>query len=352
MKVLDLSIGRPAYEVEVQASLLFEAALGLAAVTYDEIRDTLERKTPEWEEILRRMKPEAQQEVEYCAKHNTWQTLLRLLHGGEFTALEAFLQHLRSMTVEQLRYQVLPALCEPREEELRRLAAAGDKGAADILIAAAAGHGFLAAYVPFILNVDGEVLKRHLLLLTESWYEAAISPRETEWAEILMREVKVKREMQGRLSREAFVEWTIGKAYQPDPGLRRVLLVPNIAYRPWTIQADLPGTRVFYYPVSEESLFGDDDPYRPPASLVLLHKALGDENRLRLLKLLDEGERTLQELTVTLDLAKSTVHHHLALLRSAGLVVSDGSTYALRPALLQQMERQLAAYFERGGQGG
>ena len=50
------------------------------------------------------------------------------------------------------------------------------------------------------------------------------------------------------------------------------------------------------------------------------HKALGDEARLRIVKMLFEKERTLQEITERLQLGKSTVHHHLKLLRAAKLV--------------------------------
>ena len=46
------------------------------------------------------------------------------------------------------------------------------------------------------------------------------------------------------------------------------------------------------------------------------HKALGDEARLRIVKMLFEKERTLQEITERLQLGKSTVHHHLKLLRA------------------------------------
>lgn len=349
MKILDFSVGNQSCDMEVHASLLFETALGLAAVTYTGIRDTLERTTAEWDEIIARLSPEAQQELEFCAEHNTWQALLRLLHGCACADVEAFAEHLRAITVEEFRYQVMPPLGGLYEQELRRKAAAGEEEASNALIEAAAGHGFLAAYVPFFLREDGERLKQHLVLLMQSWYEAAIAPHRTEMESILQREVKSKREMQGRLSAEAFLEWALGKPCVPEPGVRRILLMPHIAYRPWTIQADLSGTKVFYYPVSDESLHEAVDPYRPPASLVLHYRALGDENRLRLIKLLHERDRTLQELTEALDLAKSTTHHHLALLRSAGLVRLDGTSYTLKTELLLQSDKQLAAFFERGG---
>lgn len=349
MKILDLSVGKKSWDIEIHASLLFESALGLAAVTYAGIRDTLERTTAEWDEIIARLSPEAQRELEYCAEHNTWQALLRLLHTRACTEIGEFVDHLRAMTVEEFRYQVMPPLGGLHEDELRRRAAAGEAKALNALIEAAAGHGFLAAYVPFFLKEDGEKLKAHLVRLLQSWHEAAVTPRQEHWESILQREIKAKREMQGRLSAEAFLEWALGKPYVPEPGVSRILLVPHIAYRPWTIQADLSGTKVFYYPVSDESLHEEEDPYRPPASLVLHYRALGDENRLRLLKLLHERDRTLQEFTEALDLAKSTIHHHLALLRSAGLVRLDGATYTLKTALLHQSDKQLTAYLERGG---
>jgi len=346
MPILDLSLEKQSYSVEVCASLLFECALGIAAVTYSDIRDTLERTTSEWDEIILRLQPEAQHELEYCAKHNTWQALLRLLHGSNCKHLNEFLNYLNTLTVEEFRFQVLPPLEGIQEKDVRRKAVIGDRDAVAKLIEAAEKHNFFSTYVPFFLNEDVEKLKNHLILLMESWYEAAITPRKEEWENILQRELASKHDMQSRLSFEAFIEWATGATYVPEPGERNVLLVPHISYRPWTIQANLSDTKVLYYPVSDDSLFGVNDPYRPSSSLVLLYRALGDENRLRILKLLREKERTLQELTEILDLAKSTIHHHLALLRSAKLVISNGTTYVLKPTTLQHAHKQLEAYFE------
>lgn len=346
MPILDLSLEKQSYSVKVCASLLFECALGIAAVTYSDIRDTLERTTSEWDEIIMRLQPEAKHELEYCAKHNTWQALLRLIHGSNSTQLSEFLDYVSTITDEEFRFQVLPPLEGIQEKDLRRKAATGDRDSVTKLIEAASCHNFFSTYVPFFLCEDVEKLKKHLILLMKSWYEASITPRKAEWENILQCEIASKQDMQNRLSFEAFIEWAIGATYVPEPGESNVLLVPHISYRPWTIQANLSDTKVYYYPVSDESLFGQDDPFRPSASLVLLYRALGDENRLRILKLLHEKERTLQELTKILDLAKSTIHHHLALLRSARLVISNGTTYGVKATTLQHAHKQLEAFFE------
>ena len=49
-------------------------------------------------------------------------------------------------------------------------------------------------------------------------------------------------------------------------------------------------------------------------------KALADSNRLKILKLLKEGELCACELTIALSNSQSTVSHHLSVLKNAGLI--------------------------------
>jgi DNA-binding transcriptional ArsR family regulator len=55
---------------------------------------------------------------------------------------------------------------------------------------------------------------------------------------------------------------------------------------------------------------------------VLVAKALGDETRVRILKMLQRGELCVCHLTEGLGLAQSTVSKHLGVLRRAGLAAS------------------------------
>ena len=73
------------------------------------------------------------------------------------------------------------------------------------------------------------------------------------------------------------------------------------------------------------------------------HKALGDEARLNC-KMLFEKERTLQEITERLQLGKSTVHHHLKLLRAAKLVDIHDGKYVLRKKAVQSLAKELEAF--------
>ena len=57
-----------------------------------------------------------------------------------------------------------------------------------------------------------------------------------------------------------------------------------------------------------------------PEQLVAFFKILGDENRLKLIGLLNNHERNVGDLAMLLELTEPTVSHHLSKLREMGLV--------------------------------
>src|SRR6187200_2698879 len=76
-----------------------------------------------------------------------------------------------------------------------------------------------------------------------------------------------------------------------------------------------------------------------------LYRLLGDEARLRLLRVLDKDRFNVKELTGILGLAQSGVSRHLGLLKESGLVVEerDGafSFYRLSPAVRDDAQSPL-----------
>lgn len=335
MNILNIGSDRTTYHVEISYSPLFEAALGIAAATYDQIHPTLEQPATYWKQLVSELRPEVFLEVTYAQKHNTWKTLLHLLHQRPFADLNDFLLYVAQLTPDELRYVALPYLSDELKKS-REEAARGSAVDAQMLQSATRTHLFFPSYIAHITSVDPEKLRRHLLLLMEGWYQTHVAPREAEINRILARDCAHKKAMQDKLSAEAFVEWATHGSYPPEPAVTHVLLIPHTIYRPWTIHANAEGTKIFYYPVADESMHDTIDPYRPPQTLVQLLKVLGDEHRLRLVKMLAERERSLQEMTEVLGGAKSTVHHHLSLLRSAHLVESLGSKYKLKRGTLDK----------------
>ncbi|MDX1659650.1 MAG: metalloregulator ArsR/SmtB family transcription factor [Nitriliruptorales bacterium] len=145
---------------------------------------------------------------------------------------------------------------------------------------------------------------------------------------------------------ELVEEATNGVKLSRHPGLERVVLFPSYVFRPWVLLSEHAGTRVICYPVADEFL--EHEAAAPPARLVKLFKALGDEGRLKLLRRLAAGPMNLSEATELLGVAKSTAHHHLAILRQAGLVLvdPDDGTYAFRQQLVPEAADLLQDYLE------
>ncbi len=176
---------------------------------------------------------------------------------------------------------------------------------------------------------------------------AELLPDESEFMPALRRDAAEKQAMAGTTAPERLVELaTNGVTFSMQPSVSRVVLVPSIVLRPWVVIAEHGSERIFGYPVSDENLNADPD--APPGWMVAFYKALGDEKRLTILGTLsEEGPLSLGELVERLGLAKSTVHHHVTILRRAGLVrvtVGDEKEYSLRTDALPQASRWLEGF--------
>ncbi len=83
------------------------------------------------------------------------------------------------------------------------------------------------------------------------------------------------------------------------------------------------------------------------AKLLTFFKALADESRLKLIGLLAQEPRSVDELAAMLGLSAPTVSHHLARLQKAGLVEARAqqyyNIYTLRTETLQEMAREILA---------
>jgi len=84
-----------------------------------------------------------------------------------------------------------------------------------------------------------------------------------------------------------------------------------------------------------------------PEELLRIFKALSDANRLRILGLLSQSAHTGEQLAALLGLGASTVSHHLARLKHAGLISASTesyySVYRLELDSLEFVARQLTS---------
>ena len=198
----------------------------------------------------------------------------------------------------------------------------------------------------WLLALDMTATKNILLDILRDWYEQVFREQESFILPILARDVEAKRALKATLSPEQLIEACTGWEYVPEPGIKRVVLIPSYLNRPYNSDSRYHDTRIFYYPVADESISAGTG--APPVRLLRLAKALADERRLRILKKLSADTYTLQELADDFGVAKSTMHHHLITLRTAGLVrmrLSD-NRYSLRQDVVDSLGDLLGAYLK------
>ncbi|MFD1205477.1 ArsR/SmtB family transcription factor [Sporosarcina contaminans] len=336
---------RESYQIEFEHSLLWESALGIAAITNIPLLDTLE-KEKEFEKIISEMPGELKNELDYVEKNNTWKSLLQLLHMFNGSTLEQFTEFIQQLSAEELCYNCLPYIGN-KLQKIRRQASKGDLHAMNALQKATKDNPFFPSYIEFIFHVDKQQLKKHLCDVITLWYNLVIFPQSEELFEIIERDLLEKRTMAVKMNAEEFVAWaTNGSEYIPEPGVYRVLFIPQMTYRPWTIVSDIEGTKVFYYPIPNYNIY-PNDPYLPDYLLIQKFKALGDEVRLRMVKLLSEDDYTLKEISERLDLGKSTAHHHLKILRAASLVGIKTSKYTIKENSVTSLSKELQLYLKQ-----
>ena len=74
-------------------------------------------------------------------------------------------------------------------------------------------------------------------------------------------------------------------------------------------------------------------------------KALADENRLKIVGLLANGTRTVEEVAAVLGVSPSTASHHLAKLAKAGLVSATPDGHYFRMKKLLRQSARMAKLF-------
>ena len=221
-------------------------------------------------------------------------------------------------------------LAEPANGPLIERAIAGDTGALPIL------EQTLPEWKRterLALLLDPAAAHREIVELLRAWADQ-FRPLESRISSIIARDFDLRAADRGAYHGPDLIERTTGGVrWLAEPGVHRVILAPSYFARPYNYLLAGADWRFFGYPVADDAV-DIVDPLAPPAAVVRLHRALGDQTRLRILKLLASKDLYLTEIAQLLELSKPTIKHHLSQLRVAGLVtvVESGQVmyYTLR----------------------
>ncbi|MDQ2940707.1 MAG: winged helix-turn-helix domain-containing protein [Chloroflexota bacterium] len=331
----------PAYEFVVAIASIFEE------------RDTMEVGSEWFAEVEARAGGDLLARLTALSQGESdpWFHLISLVYASPAPRdVPSFLAYLRKTDADEITLTLLGyyerGYRRAAEPEVMRRAIAGDRDAQRELHRSyypewGEWHGFLRS----VFERDPAATKAELIELLEAWEASVWRTEEPKLMPILERDAEAKRGLATELPLERFTEVaTNGVEYLARPGVREVVLTPTFVNRPWVSTTEYRDVDILTYPVADESVTAETD--APPLRLVRLSKALGDERRLRILRILASGDKTLMELAEQFDVPKTTMHHHMIALRSAGLVTLTSGTkrYRLRRDALPDVGELLRGY--------
>jgi DNA-binding transcriptional ArsR family regulator len=262
----------------------------------------------------------------------------------------AFIDHLRETDADEIRLHLVQFYARETRRmtppSVIRAAIGGDADARrEFLRTSYPEWETWTSYLERVLDLDGDAFKADLVATLQEWYERVWKPESITIMPIIERDADAKRAQLREMPIDRFITAaTNGVEFAPRPGIDRVVMVPSFVNRPLVTYYEFGEALIIIYPVADESVSADSD--APPLRLVRLSKALGDEKRLRILRALADGEKTLMELADMFGVAKTTMHHHMIVLRSAGLIsVGVGSKrYRLRQESVPDVGALLSGY--------
>ena len=289
---------------------------------------------------------------EVAVLHREMATLLLLAPDGP-KSVPAFLDFLMTMPAERLATLMLQMTdCgEGESPAAAQVAAAvgGDRAGVSELLRGLSGERRRRAA---LWLADPAGVQSDLIAALRAWYGDAFAAHEDRLAAIVERDRAAKEKIHSQSGAEGLLRAVGGTLqFAFGPGIRRVVLAPAVTTRPaifFSPEDTEAGLQVVVFPVADESL-EEPEELAPPRQLVRLYKALCDETRLKILRLVAHEELYATEIAERLGLSKATVSHHMVLLRAAGLVEVWGERkveryYALHREALDLPAAELRRY--------
>jgi DNA-binding transcriptional ArsR family regulator len=286
------------------------------------------------------------------AASEVWIALIALAYEHGAADVGSFIDHVAGLDAVALRSKLIDCCwIEPKDRLSSadmEAAARGDMEAVKVLaesVLVKNKHEGLR----YLLAMEPERTKSTIVEILRR-YAAEVFTDAVDVAEVLARDAAEKAALAEHLPADQAIEIaTNGITVDVGVDTTGVILIPAMAARPWVIITETGTRKILCYGATADIV---EDPDAPPAWVVKFYKALGDEKRLRILGVLREGPSNLGDLAQRLELSKSTIHHHVGMLRAAGLVrvtLGRDKEYSLRTDAVPQAGQLLEAYLAPTG---
>jgi DNA-binding transcriptional ArsR family regulator len=285
-----------------------------------------------------------------------WDHLFGLaVDAGPDRGTQSFADHVARMDAELLRLELLGRNDRPVQravgiERIERAAAGDATAQRDFLRLAWPEESAWQTGARQLLKQPAAVTQQALASLLRQ-LQADLSPFIDPALPALEADAAERRDAAASLDPLALIQSAIDTPYTPTGDVQGVVLIPSFVVRPFVFYIEHGDRMLFVYPVPERltASMGAAAPDR----LVRLASALGDRGRLRILAALRERNMSLKELGETLNLPRSTLRHHVGILRGAGLLrpMQSGtgfSSYQLREEAATDLSELVQKFLRPG----
>jgi DNA-binding transcriptional ArsR family regulator/AcrR family transcriptional regulator len=235
-----------------------------------------------------------------------------------------------------------------------REAVDGDREAIrELLRTSYPGVGHWQASLRNAIGRDPGEVRDELVAALTAWLDGGFAKLETEIEAAQRADAERVRELVATRDLDDILQQiSPGITFAREVGQSLVILAPSVLIHPSWAMTDFGSNLVIVYPAVPGRVRAGE----PPARLVLLAKALGDELRLRALRELSGGPLSASELARRLGVPRTSLQHHIAILVNAGIarVATDDAAWGrlqLRPEAIAELAAMADGWILEGGAG-
>ena len=309
--------------VRIVSGPAFELAAELAAFTSGPARASLESGKPWIRDVRRLAGPELIRRVEGWGFAVYGELASFALETRAPYQPARLVARLRELPADVVRRRFLGAESAPNRAMVSDGAfergLAGDRAARAELRAILGPNRSARQSIERLLTTPPDDVQSDVASIVETWASKVFPAFERDALDVIARDTMAKeRQLSAGPARDVVRAALNGVDVAPPDWAKRLVVVPTVAMRPFVATVE-NGPIVIYLCSVDDGAF-DNDPSAPPRRLVKVATALGDELRLRILHALADGELSASDIADLLGVDRTSLHHHLGILRSAGLV--------------------------------